>query len=292
MRRQTKPHQSSYLGKHLYNEHLDVAQTKADKAAIVTMLENLHRGWDASAVEVQMMSKAKQIYLVAGANMPAKSLLLPACVPIGCRVMDVQNEHPLAVRVSVALSDGTSDNVKAEHGAPSNVKRRVDYLLLPEFKAPTAVAANPGEGQDEQRLIYSKDDSESMHPFWAVRRITTAKLQEERQAVLAEIRKTGQRRNVPEFNCEIVAKVHPTMCIASIGAQSVTSTRSISVPFITNVKDVVQGEELICELVVRPKPKRVVKRNWRDVAKEEEKRQTTKAAKNDRASHLSVPRSR
>ena len=103
-----------------------------------------------------------------------------------------------------------------------------------------------------------------------MRRISDAALQAERHTVLAEIRSTGPSRNVPEFNCEIVTKVHPTMCIASIGAQSVTSTRFISVPFITNVKDVVQGEELICELVARPKPKKVAKINWRDVAKEEQ----------------------
>ena len=276
--------------KNWYTEHLDVGQTIADKAAIVTMLESLHRGWDVSTVEVQMMNAGAnmpakwggKIYLVAGANMPAKSLLLPACVPRGCKVHDVQNEHPMAVRVSVALSDSTSDTAKADHGAPANVARRVEYHLLPEFKAPTAVAANPGEGQDEQRLIYSKDDSESMHPFWAVRRISDAALQAERQAVLAEIRSTGPSRNVPEFNCEIVTKVHPTMCIASIGAQSVTSTRFISVPFITNVKDVVQGEELICELVARPKPKKVAKINWRDVAKEEQEGRA-KAAKAENA---------
>ena len=150
----------------------------ADKAAIVTMLENLHRGWDVSAVEVQIMNAAGKIYLVAGANMPAKSLLLPACVPRGCKVHDVQNEHPMAVRVSVALSAGQVDNVKADHGALANIARRVDYLLLPEFKAPTAVAAKPGEApilDGTHRLNYSKDDSESMHPFWAVRRINNAK---------------------------------------------------------------------------------------------------------------------
>ena len=266
---------------------MDVGRTPADKAAIVTMLENLHRKWDVSAVQVQMMNAAGKIYLVAGANMPAKSLLLPACVPRGCKVHDVHNEHPMAVRVSVALSDGTSDAAQAEHGDPAKVARRVDYLLLPEFKAPTAVAANPGEGQDEQRLIYSKDDSESMHPFWAVRRISNAKLQDERKAVVDEIRKTKAKLNVPEFNCEIVTKVHPTMCIASVGAQSVTSTRFVSVPFITNVKDVVQGEELICELLAPPKTKKEAKRNWRDVDREEkaeqkkvkEKEQVAKKAK-------------
>ena len=68
------------------------------------------------------------------------------------------------------------------------------------------------------------------------------------------------------------------MCIASIGTKSVTSTRFISVPFIRNFKDVVQGEELICELLAIPKPKSERKRDWRDVKKEEEAK-AAKAAK-------------
>ena len=58
---------------------MNVGRTLVDKATIASMLENIHRQWDASAVEVQMMSDAGKIYLVAGANMPAKSLMLPAC---------------------------------------------------------------------------------------------------------------------------------------------------------------------------------------------------------------------
>ena len=83
----------------------------------------------------------------------------------------MHHEHPMAVRVPVALTAGSSDSVEAEGGAPANVARQVEYLVGPEFNAPTAVAANPGEGQDAQKLIYSRDNSETMHPFWAVRRI-------------------------------------------------------------------------------------------------------------------------
>ena len=41
-------------------------------------------------------------------------------------------------------------------------------------------------------------------------------------------------------------------------------------PFMTNVKAVVRGEELICELAQAKKPEVKKKRDWRDVAKEEE----------------------
>ena len=74
---------------------------------------------------------------------------------------------------------------------------------------------------------------------------------------------------MPDLNCEIVTQVHPAMCIASIGDKAVNCTRFISVPFITNVKDVLKGEELICALVQPPKPKKAVTRTWQDVRKDQ-----------------------
>ena len=103
---------------------------------------------------------------------------------------------------------------------------------------------------------------------------------QERQAVLENIQRTGESLNVPEFNCEIVTVHHPSMSIASVGEQSESSTRLVGVPFMTNSKDVLQGEELICELVLRAKPKEVAKRAWQDVAKEEE-RQNKEARKKE-----------
>ena len=67
------------------------------------------------------------------------------------------------------------------------------------------------------------------------------------------------------------------MCIASMGTQSVTSTRFVTMPFMTNVKAVVRGEELICELAQAKKPEVKKKRDWRDVAKEEEAQAKKKA---------------
>ena len=206
-----------------------------------------------------MMSDGSKIYLVAGEDMPAKSLMLPACSK-GFKVHDVQNEHPMGVRVSVALSKGIDDDKPPGPDAkPTLLDNHADYLLLLELKVPTAVAVKPGEDEGEVKFNYSKDDSESMHPFWAVRRINNAKLQEERQAILVDIQRTGEKKNLPEFNCEIVTKVYLVACIASLLEKTVSSTRSVSVPFITNVKDVVKGEELICQHIAVVKPKKIKK---------------------------------
>jgi hypothetical protein len=81
---------------------------------------------------------------------------------------------------------------------------------------------------------------------------------------------TGEKLSMPNFNCEIVSKVHTLMAIATVWRQNVTSARSISVPYICNVKDVVKGEELIVRHVARVKPKKVQKKPWRKVQTKEE----------------------
>ena len=50
---------------------------------------------------------------------------------------------------------------------------------------------------------------------------------------------------LPDFNCAIVTKVHTMLDIAIVGEQKLTSTRSITVPYIANIKDVAEGEDLI-----------------------------------------------
>ena len=87
---------------------------------------------------------------------------------------------------------------------------------------------------------------------------------------------------MPNFNCEIVSKVHTLMAIANVGGQNVTSARFISVPYICNVKDVVKGEELIVRHVARVKPKKVQNKKLarciqkrEDEAKKKAKKQKT-----------------
>ena len=84
-----------------------------------------------------------------------------------------------------------------------------------------------------------------MHPFWAARRITDAELRQEQNQALTRMTRTGETLRLPNFNCAIVTKVHTKLDIATVGDQNLTSTGLITVPYITNVKDVLEGEDLI-----------------------------------------------
>ena len=118
-------------------------------------------------------------------------------------VYDATNEHPMAVPISVALA-----NNKDTQSSPGDkiAERMVDFFLCTDFKAPTAVAGSSssavvggsgehcdGGGDPEPRLVYSKDHSESLTPFWEVRRITIDALKQERNQIIKEMKATGEK---------------------------------------------------------------------------------------------------
>ena len=94
-----------------------------------------------------------------------------------------------------------------------------------------------------------------------------------------QMKTTGEKLRVPDFNCEMKITVTTAVALATVGGQNVTSTRFITVPYICNFKDVVEGEELIVRHVFRVKTKKVQQRVWRDVAKQEEDVEKQKAKK-------------
>ena len=125
-------------------------------------------------------------HVVSATNVKTKTTMLPPWVHKASRVCDITNEHPTAVQVSVSLAASIGGVVKDDDAHQS----KVYVVLLPEFKAPTAVAAATGSAvggasgsavdSAEREWIYSKDNLESLHPFWGVRRLTIDALQQEK----------------------------------------------------------------------------------------------------------------
>ena len=269
-------------------DHTGSFTAATHKLAVVTMLENIHRQWDVSTVDVKIMYCNGKTSVAASANLQKNQLTLPPAVPKGCKVHDSTHENPQAVPVSVSLSDCAN-----AEGEPTQQNKLFSFLLTPELKIPQpkatpAVAASESEIlADPDRAgapewLWSKDQSESIYPFWGVRRLTEAALKQEQDSVTAHFNKTGQEMPMPAFNCEITTRTFTDTLIAIAGGQNVTTTRSITIPIITNTKDVLEGEELIMCQAAFSKAKKVRARDWRDVVKKEsleEKKQMAKKLK-------------
>ena len=79
-----------------HEEQQNMALDDADKAAVVTTLENIHRLWDISGVNVAiLLNESNKTSVTAVAAMQPKALMLPPCVPKQRKVYDVTNEHPI-----------------------------------------------------------------------------------------------------------------------------------------------------------------------------------------------------
>ena len=83
-------------------------------------------------------------------------------------------------------------------------ERKVDLLLWPEFKTPTAVAASSGSADkgasgsaeaEAAKFIYRKDESDALRPLWGVRKLTTDELQKEKDQLTRRMKQPG--RNEP-----------------------------------------------------------------------------------------------
>ena len=210
--------------------------------------------------------------VAAGSKVKTNAIMLPPCIPNKMVVQDANNEHPMAVQFSVALADN------AQSLGDKNAERKVNFLLCHDFKAPTAVAVSSSsavgaasssgsENAAAPRLVYSKDQSESLHPFWAVRKITSEALQREKDQIAKQMKQTGEKQKMPQLNCQFVTRVHNRPSIAEVGDRPLNSTRFISVPYITNTKELAEGDELIMHhfpRVTTPAPKKSAP-TWRDV---------------------------
>ena len=69
--------------------------------------------------------------------------------------------------------------------------------------------------------------------------------------MIKEMKTTGEKQKLPQFKSQIVTRVHNVLAMAGVGEQPLTSTRWITVPCITNSKDLEEGDEFIVQHVPR-----------------------------------------
>jgi hypothetical protein len=115
----------------------------------------------------------------------------------------------------------------------------------------------------------------TMHPFWAVRRLTGKQLAQ-------ELAKTEPGKTRPRFNCKIDVHTMSCVTVGVVNSQAVNTTRMCDVPFLTNSIEVAQGEELIMEVGQR-KVATAEKRTWKQAFLEEERQTKANAEKEAKA---------
>ena len=290
--------------------------TDADKGAVFMCLHALHERQHTTQQPIDIVLDA-QIRVVATEAVTAGTILLPPCVLKPTRIVD-STEHPHAVNVTVKVARGTDEeptnggdpkaatpkkdgtqkaqtqknggtqDAKRQKKAESayagaeeearNTLRTKEWFVLPEFKyprkkEPTVVAATKDAvAKPDPVRMWDEGGEDVMHPFWAVRRMTAAQLKQEQE-------KNDDGTPMILFNCDVVYRTVTCVCISSPGDKTVNRTRVMIVPFSSNSRALVAGEELVLEIAERRKKNSTPqKRSWREVVKEDDKtKKKTKA---------------
>ncbi len=232
----------------------------ADKAAAVAVLHSLHENYDATSQEIELWHVEKHSIVVATTEVAVGGILLPPCVPKQSKVAE-RTEHPHAVRLISKVMFPSPESVQPDAVA---VQRERTFWVLPEFKIAQDHLVQFGQSQWTHPSRFEGSD-ETMHPFWAVRRMTKRQLARE---------VTDQKPGKPSlsFNCELKIHTISAVTVGLVHAQVTNRTRLFEVPFLSNKVSLLPGEELILEIDDNNKQKEGKKRTWRDSVKDNAKK--------------------
>ena len=232
---------------------------ESDKATAVAVLQGLHEAFDVTNYPIDIVHKNKQVRVVATEIIEPGLVWLPPCVPKQTRVLDT-TENPNAVRIDfVALRTAEA----AANSPDGHVLRANSFYVVPLFKTPKAVnpkaavaaAINDNLSADHS-WVFDDNGSDTMHPFWGVRRLTHQQLEIERENARQQQEQPAYHTEtfewMPRFNCLLVLQD-----VSSVGVCA-----AMHVPFLTVCHQVQVGEELI--LQVEPRETTSVKRSWSD----------------------------
>ena len=235
-------------------------------AAVTLVLRSLHHRGKVHMqnIDVMMNLETKQKTVVAVAELKPDTLQLPPCTPVACGRVITTSSHPLRVAIGISqrverqgptpamrLSQKTSQEDPAE----SAIVKHTCYVH-PEYKLPADATPDDAvaSGLSPGTRAWEWKGDETLHPFWAVQRLTPDELSK---------RNFNQKTN-HEFNIALIEKDFNVVTVGSVGDQSVAMTTTVTVPMMTNTKAVAPGAELLMEI----SPKTVVAKrkapNWKD----------------------------
>ena len=157
------------------------------------------------------------------------------------------SEHPYRVPITVVrkekqkdivtppASSGENGTVDAAIAAESlqEAQTTTTYYVHPEWKAPKEMDHLNIFGVQEWEWA----GDETMHPFWAIRRLGATQLSKE----------PPEDKTVAGFTAAMTAKEFTVVTVGCVQNQSAAMTLVVQVPFITNAVIMEKGTELILE---------------------------------------------
>ena len=206
----------------------------ADMAAALLVLRGLHLSdWTAQQpIDVQTKEDCSGKRVVAVADIEPRVLGLPPCVPKSAKLSkDTQSVSRVPIVVTRLYT---------------NPPIATTYYVTPEWKMPKDKAE-----EDAETSVWEFSGDETLHPFWAVLRLT--------QQELAKKIGAGERL---EFNMHLESKFFKEVLVGFAEDMRGLCVQ-VEVPMMVNSKFIRAGEELVLEAA----PKRQAEKRqktWKD----------------------------
>ena len=243
---------SSDLGKHL-------GQQDSAMRAALHVLYMLHARQEYASLPIDiLLNETKNHRLVmATETMSPESIMLPPCVPKSAK-LSVDSVHPHRVPIQVTVILGTAPvqpavavEVSAVAGSAEKSNEKAQGVEKKRRKASSAEAARPAVAvsqrtvfvfyalpewkgperaleDDQSEWVWTGD--ESMHPFWAIRRVS------------------GEKTKEGCLNCGYKEVNFTDVVVGALDGKSTSLTTEVSVPFLTNTIAIPKGAELVLEV--------------------------------------------
>lgn len=231
----------------------------ADMAAITHVLHGLHVHEALLSAPLDVLQKEgadRTLRVKVTKDVGAEELWLPPCVPKSSKVF-AQSSHPQRVPIVVARQT-----------TPLTVKT---YYVVPEYKPPTDDTDASVEATHSGAKAWQFQGDETMHPFWAVPRVSAL-----------EAQKSSATSEPFAINMGLRTKRYQSVVVGNWQDKAVNAVFAVDVPFLVNSHGLANGALLYWESAPKAETsKRQL--NWKDAVAENSKKAKAKAASKPKA---------
>ena len=208
-------------------------------------------------IDVVIDGKTKTRQVMVTSDIGTSKIELPPCIPKLMRFIK-DCVHPHRVEIVVELKGASKDTIIATY----------KFHVVPEWVAPEEVtSADPAvnvELASSGLRAWKWSGKETMHPFWAVRRLSADDL--------------AKKATGCEFNCVLEMRSYPVAVLGLNDGATCSNTWVVSIPCIVNDRHVPAQTELFLE-VGAVKKAVAKKRTWKDDAAKADKDTATSKLK-------------
>ena len=264
----------------------NASSVDGDIAAAVAVLRMLQKvGQSSEPIKMVYNATEKVMRVVATKAIKAKELRLAPCTQ-KLKVYDNSN-HPRRVtirvtRTTVSGASGAAVAAPAEKKGKKDAKpdakpdamaavaaerekviagSSADYYIHPEWKLPEL---------DEDSKVWTTKGDTSIHPYWGIRRLTPDVL-----------KKMQQEPSHPpkRYNCSFESVQFTVCAVGVFRGDSAANTTYVTVPILTNTKDLLEEEELIIETAVKKPEVKRKESTWKTDAADQDRKRAKAAPK-------------